>query len=70
MGWDWEAIEGVWEKVREELEELHAAGEVPGDEGRDARLHELGDLLFAVVNLARWMKRLMNITPSMLLREA
>ena len=23
---------------------------------RDARLHELGDLLFAVVNLARWMK--------------
>jgi len=56
MGWDWEAIEGVWEKVREELEELHAAGETPGDEGRDARLHELGDLLFAVVNLARWMK--------------
>jgi len=56
MGWDWEAIEGVWEKVREELEELHAAGEAPGDEGRDARLHELGDLLFAVVNLARWMK--------------
>jgi tetrapyrrole methylase family protein/MazG family protein len=56
MGWDWEAIDGVWEKVREELEELHAAGEAPGDEGRDARLHELGDLLFAVVNLARWMK--------------
>ena len=56
MGWDWEAIEGVWEKVREELEELHAVGEASGDDGRDARLHELGDLLFAVVNLARWMK--------------
>ena len=56
MGWDWDAIEGVWEKVREELEELHAAGELHGDEGHDARLHELGDLLFAVVNLARWMK--------------
>ena len=56
MGWDWEAIEGVWEKVNEELEELRAAGEASGDEGRDARLHELGDLLFAVVNLARWMK--------------
>jgi tetrapyrrole methylase family protein/MazG family protein len=56
MGWDWDAVEGVWEKVREELEELHAAGVVSGDEGRDARLHELGDLLFAVVNLARWMK--------------
>ena len=56
MGWDWEAVEGVWDKVHEELDELHAAGEVSGDEGRDARLHELGDLLFAVVNLARWMK--------------
>ena len=56
MGWDWDAIEGVWEKVREELEELHAAGELDGDAGRDARLHELGDLLFAIVNLARWMK--------------
>jgi len=56
MGWDWEAIEGVWEKVREELDELHAEGDAAGDEGRDARLHELGDLLFAVVNLARWMK--------------
>jgi len=56
LGWDWEAIEGVWEKVREELEELHAAGSVEGDGGRDARLHELGDLLFAIVNLGRWMK--------------
>ena len=26
------------------------------DEARDARLHELGDVLFAVVNLARWLK--------------
>jgi uncharacterized protein YabN with tetrapyrrole methylase and pyrophosphatase domain len=46
----------VWEKVREELEELHNAGSAAGDEGRDARLHELGDVLFATVNLARWMK--------------
>jgi tetrapyrrole methylase family protein / MazG family protein len=56
MGWDWDAIEGVWEKVHEELDELHAAADQEGDEGRDARLHELGDLLFAIVNLARWMK--------------
>jgi len=66
MGWDWEAIEGVWEKVREELGELHAEGEAAGDEGRDARLHELGDLLFAVVNLARWMK----LDPEEALRSA
>jgi tetrapyrrole methylase family protein/MazG family protein len=56
MGWDWPSIDGVWEKVREELDELHEAGSAAGDEGRDARLHELGDVLFASVNLARWMK--------------
>jgi MazG family protein len=56
LGWDWPAIEGVWEKVAEELAELHAAGEVAGEAGRDARLHELGDVLFAAVNLARWLQ--------------
>jgi len=56
LGWDWPAIEGVWEKVAEELAELHEAGAVAGQSGRDARLHELGDVLFAAVNLARWLK--------------
>lgn len=56
LGWDWPAIEGVWEKVTEELAELHEAGSILGDAGRDATLHELGDLLFATVNLARWLK--------------
>jgi tetrapyrrole methylase family protein/MazG family protein len=56
LGWDWPAIEGVWEKVREELAELHEAGATEGDGGRDARLHELGDVLFATVNLARWLR--------------
>ncbi len=55
LGWDWPAIEGVWDKVGEELAELHVAGAMEGDAGRDARLHELGDVLFAAVNLARWM---------------
>lgn len=56
LGWDWPAIEGVWEKVGEELDELHEAGPLEGDAGQDARLHELGDVLFAAVNLARWMQ--------------
>jgi MazG family protein len=56
IGWDWPNIDGVWEKVGEELAELHEAADIAGDEGRDARLHELGDLLFATVNLARWLK--------------
>ena len=50
LGWDWEAIEGVWEKVGEELAELRAA------ETDEERRHEIGDVLFALVNLGRWMK--------------
>ena len=49
LGWDWDEIGGVWDKVIEELDELRAA------EAPEERLHELGDLLFALVNLARWM---------------
>jgi tetrapyrrole methylase family protein/MazG family protein len=56
LGWDWPAIEGVWEKVDEELEELHQAGVQKGNDAHDAQLHELGDLLFATVNLSRWLK--------------
>ena len=66
LGWDWPAIEGVWEKVAEELAELHEAGTMDGDAGRDARLHEFGDVLFAAVNLARWMK----LDPEEALRSA
>ncbi len=50
LGWDWDAIEGVWDKVGEELEELRTAS------SDEERLHELGDVLFALVNLGRWMK--------------
>ena len=55
MGWDWPSIAGVWEKVAEELGELHEAADA-GDAARDERLHELGDVLFALVNAARWLK--------------
>ena len=55
LGWDWPAIEGVWEKLHEELGELHEAA-AEGADARDQRLHELGDVLFATVNLARWLK--------------
>ena len=50
MGWDWDAIDGVWDKVREEIDELRDAAT------DEERLHELGDVLFALVNLGRWMK--------------
>ncbi len=60
LGWDWDAIDGVWEKVGEELDELRIAA------SDDERLHELGDVLFALVNLSRWMK----VDPEEALRTA
>ncbi len=60
LGWDWDAIGGVWEKVNEELGELREA------ERDDELLHELGDVLFALVNLGRWMK----VDPEEALRAA
>jgi tetrapyrrole methylase family protein/MazG family protein len=50
VGFDWPEIAPVWEKVREELQEVLTAPD------EHAREKELGDLLFAVVNLARWYK--------------
>ncbi len=53
VGFDWDSIDGAWEKVHEELRELiEAAG---GGEQHHTEA-ELGDLLFAVVNLARFLK--------------
>ena len=48
-GFDWEDAEGVVEKVREELDELQAARSPAELEA------ELGDILFSIVNLARWL---------------
>jgi tetrapyrrole methylase family protein / MazG family protein len=50
VGFDWPEIEGVLEKIAEEIEEVKRAT----DEKELAV--ELGDLLFALVNLARWKK--------------
>jgi MazG family protein len=50
LGFDWDDWRGAWEKVREETEEVRHELEA-GD--ADALEDELGDLMFAVVNLAR-----------------
>lgn len=50
VGFDWPDIQGVLDKMDEELGEVHAAAD--GQE----RFDEVGDLLFAVANLARWYK--------------
>jgi len=51
IGFDWPDAAGPLEKVREETGEL--AAEVGASPNRERLSHELGDLLFAVVNLAR-----------------
>lgn len=53
VGFDWPDAQGAWDKVQEEIEELHEA-EKSGDQV--AVSGELGDLLFAVVNVARFMQ--------------
>lgn len=53
VGFDWQDIGPVWDKIREEIAELKEAvqeGTFNDQEG------ELGDILFSVVNLARFLK--------------
>jgi len=60
-GFEWETVDGVWDKFHEELAEFKEALTT------DDRIHqeaELGDLLFTIVNLARWY----NLDPSVALQ--
>jgi XTP/dITP diphosphohydrolase len=54
-GFEWDGIDGVWDKVHEELDELkEAVGEARASGDRAHAQEELGDLLFTLVNVARW----------------
>ena len=50
-GFEWDDMAGVWAKVHEELDELKEA--VASGNKTDAQ-EELGDVLFTLVNVARW----------------
>lgn len=52
VGFDWPDKNQVWEKVEEELQEFKTANE-------DEKEGEFGDLIFSLINYARWM----NINP-------
>jgi len=60
VGFDWPDVSGPRVKIDEELAELDA------ETDHDRKLDELGDLLFAVVNLARHL----NVEPEAALRQA
>jgi tetrapyrrole methylase family protein/MazG family protein len=63
IGFDWEDAGGVFEKMREETEELKKA---LGEQDQMKAEEELGDLLFAAVNLSRFLK----IDPEIALKKA
>jgi tetrapyrrole methylase family protein/MazG family protein len=60
IGFDWEKIDGIMDKLAEEV------GEMARAEGQQAKVHEFGDLLFTMVNMARWL----GIDSESALREA
>jgi MazG family protein len=69
VGYDWPDLEGPLAKLREELAELTDAIDVAGapapeTEADAAVFHEVGDLLFTVVNVARRL----NVDPELALR--
>ena len=74
VGFDWETPEQVFEKLDEELEELRTAvSRLPASqpstqepETNGAVEHELGDVLFTIVNVARFLR----INPEEALRKA
>lgn len=63
VGFDWDDVDGAMDKLDEETNELK---EVYKGKDRDKIREELGDLLFAIVNVARFV----DLDPELALREA
>ncbi|MCB0494925.1 MAG: nucleoside triphosphate pyrophosphohydrolase [Cyclobacteriaceae bacterium] len=57
VGFDWEEKEQVWEKVEEEMNEFKAEFNIEDNKpiDVDAAEHEFGDLLFSLINYARFV---------------
>jgi tetrapyrrole methylase family protein/MazG family protein len=52
VGFDWKEATPIWEKLYEEIEEFKV--EINEDSSKEKASKELGDVLFAIVNLARF----------------
>ncbi|HEY8543143.1 MAG TPA: MazG nucleotide pyrophosphohydrolase domain-containing protein, partial [Pseudothermotoga sp.] len=63
VGFDWPDVSGALQKIDEEIQELK---EVMEKDQKDKLEEELGDLLFAVVNVARFL----DLDPEIALRKA
>ena len=62
VGFDWKEIKPIWSKVHEEISELSEAITL---EQKDKIQDEMGDVLFSIVNLARFL----DIDPEASLRQ-
>ncbi|HAN74326.1 MAG TPA: nucleoside triphosphate pyrophosphohydrolase [Planktothrix sp. UBA8407] len=51
IGFEWDNVDGVWDKFEEEVAEFKEAIQGSDKEHQQA---ELGDILFVLINLARW----------------
>ena len=51
MGFDWEKLEDIYEKMAEEIRGAESGGELSAV--REEIEEEIGDLLFTVVNISR-----------------
>jgi tetrapyrrole methylase family protein / MazG family protein len=63
IGFDWENVDGIFEKLREETEELRQVLEKRGSKEIEG---EVGDILFVAMNLARFLK----IDPEIAMKKA
>jgi tetrapyrrole methylase family protein/MazG family protein len=54
VGFDWPSVRGPFDKIREETDEVERA--LAGGDTTPEAAHEIGDLLFAVVNLSRHLR--------------
>ncbi|HYA89383.1 MAG TPA: MazG nucleotide pyrophosphohydrolase domain-containing protein, partial [archaeon] len=71
IGFDWENVEGIFEKLTEEMKELREAAAAEGSQRNaaspSARIEgEAGDLLAAAVNIARFL----GVDPEIALKRA
>ena len=63
VGFDWERVEDVWDKLREEIDEFHEAVAL---NDRSNMEEEFGDILFVLANISRFY----HIEPELALRRA
>lgn len=63
VGFDWQHAEGILEKINEEIAELRSA--LAASQGK-AIEEEVGDILFSVVNLARFLE----LDPEVILKQS